>query len=74
MLIRPDNCTVDHYVFVIVISCQITKDSHDHTTFTSAAQMLMPVLSVIKTGRKIMSWDARAMVENETTPCDRIEQ
>ncbi|BCI67166.1 hypothetical protein AAJCM20276_17900 [Acetobacter aceti] len=38
MLMRPDNGAVDHHVFVVVISGQITKYPFDHTAFTPAAQ------------------------------------
>ncbi|BCI68653.1 hypothetical protein AAJCM20276_32770 [Acetobacter aceti] len=57
MLMRPDNGAVDHHVFVVVISGQITKYPFDHTAFTPAAQTSVHVFPVPETARKITPGD-----------------
>ncbi len=58
MLMRPDNCAVDHHVFVVVISGQMTKYPFDDTAFTPAAQTPVHVFPVPETGRKVTPWNA----------------
>ncbi len=58
MLMLPDNGAVDHRVFVVVISGQITKYPFDHTAFTPAAQSPVHVFPVPETGRKVAPWNA----------------
>ena len=53
MLMRPDNGAVDHHVFIVVISGQITKDLFHNTTFAPAAQTPVNVFPVTETGRKV---------------------
>jgi hypothetical protein len=54
----PDYRAVDHHVFIVVISGQITKDPLDDTAFTPAAQTPVHVFPVPETGRKITPWNA----------------
>lgn len=61
MLMRPDNCAVDHHVFVVVISGQITKYPFDDAAFTPAAQTPVHVFPVTETGRKVAPWNTRAI-------------
>ncbi len=61
MLMRPDNCAVDHHVFIVVISCQITKYSFDDSAFTPAAQTPVHIFPVPETGRKVAPRNASAI-------------
>ena len=61
MLMRSDNCAVDHHVFVVAISGQITKYPFDDAAFTPAAQTPVHVFPVTETGRKVAPWNTRAI-------------
>ncbi|OUI85403.1 hypothetical protein HC62_11150 [Acetobacter tropicalis] len=61
MLMCPDNCAVDHHVFVVVISGQITKYPFDDAGFTPAGQTPVHVFPVPEMGRKVAPWNARAI-------------
>lgn len=53
MLLSTDNRTVDHHVFVAVISRQMSENPFDHTTFAPAAQLSVDVLPVSEPGGQI---------------------
>lgn len=55
---RPDNGTVDHHVFIVMIRGEMAEYPFDHTSFTPAAQSPMHVFSVPETARKITPGDA----------------
>ncbi|QHC35961.1 hypothetical protein FMA36_11075 [Komagataeibacter xylinus] len=48
MLMRPDNCAVDHHVFVVVISGQITKYPFDDARVSD----LLCIIDLVHTSPK----------------------
>ena len=61
MLMRPDDRAVDHHVFVVMVSGQITKDPFDNTAFTPPTKTPVYVFPVPETDREIAPWNASAI-------------
>lgn len=59
MLMGPDNCGVDHGVFVIGILGQTVENLLPDTAFSPAPVAAMNVFPVAKPFRQIPPWNAR---------------